>query len=83
MRMTFTMFDFDGDGYVSKEDVRILLSYVPFRGGRAKSPMDNTISCRGSSPMSQNIIQEGTYYQKDKDYNERVEEQDKILMFLD
>lgn len=60
-----------------------MLSYVPFRGGRAKSPMDTTSSCRGSSPMGINLDKEGMYDQKDKDYNERVEEQDKIFMFLD
>jgi len=34
MKMTFEMFDFDNDGYVSKEDARILLSYVPFKGNK-------------------------------------------------
>jgi hypothetical protein len=33
--------------------------------------------------MGINLDKEGMYDQKDKDYNERVEEQDKIFMFLD
>lgn len=70
MQMTFKMFDFDDDGSISKEDVRILLSYVSFRSGRAKSPIE-------TSPTK-----EGMYDARDKDYNERTLEQDKILMFL-
>ena len=31
LRMIFNMYDFDNDGKVSKEDVRILMSYVPFK----------------------------------------------------
>lgn len=30
-RMTFDMYDFDGDGLLMSEDVRLLLSYVPFK----------------------------------------------------
>lgn len=29
MRLTFDMYDFNNDGKISREDVRILLSYVP------------------------------------------------------
>lgn len=29
MRLIFDLFDFDSDGKISKEDVRILLSYIP------------------------------------------------------
>ena len=31
MRLTFNMYDFNGDGLISKEDVRIVLSYIPFK----------------------------------------------------
>ena len=30
MRFTFAMYDFDGDGYITPEDVRIMMSYMPF-----------------------------------------------------
>lgn len=31
MELAFSMYDFDGDGEITAEDVRILLSYIPFR----------------------------------------------------
>jgi Ca2+-binding EF-hand superfamily protein len=31
MKMTFKMYDFDNDGLVSREDARIMLSYMPFK----------------------------------------------------
>lgn len=38
-------FDFDNDGFISKEDARILLSYVPFKGSKpAKSPLGRNSS---------------------------------------
>jgi len=30
MRFTFDMFDFDNDELVTSEDIRIMLSYMPF-----------------------------------------------------
>lgn len=70
--MTFNMFDFDGDGFVSKEDVRLLLRHVSFKGqGKNRS--------RSSSPISQ----EGLYSDPEKDYHERVDEQDKIYVFVE
>ena len=62
--------------------MRILLSYVSFRGKRDRSPIDatSTIS-REISPSSKAM--EGLYDARDKDYNERTDEQDKILMFLE
>ena len=30
MRFTFNMYDFDDDGYITPEDVRIMMSYMPF-----------------------------------------------------
>ena len=29
IQLIFNMYDFDNDGYITKEDVRILLSYAP------------------------------------------------------
>lgn len=31
LNLAFNMYDFDNDGKVSREDVRILMSYVPFK----------------------------------------------------
>jgi len=30
MRLTFDMFDFDNDGKITAEDVKLVLSYIPF-----------------------------------------------------
>ena len=30
MHFTFNMYDFDDDGYITPEDVRIMMSYMPF-----------------------------------------------------
>lgn len=30
MRFTFNMYDFDGDGHITPEDVRIMMSYMHF-----------------------------------------------------
>jgi hypothetical protein len=30
MRFTFDMFDFDNDELITSEDIRIMLSYMPF-----------------------------------------------------
>lgn len=31
MRFTFKMYDFDNDNYITAEDIRIMLSYMPFQ----------------------------------------------------
>lgn len=31
MMFTFEMYDFDQDGFISAEDVRIMMSYMPFK----------------------------------------------------
>jgi len=31
MKMCFEMYDFDQDGYITPEDVRIMMSYMPFK----------------------------------------------------
>jgi hypothetical protein len=30
MRFTFEMYDFDNDDFVTPEDIRIMMSYMPF-----------------------------------------------------
>jgi Ca2+-binding EF-hand superfamily protein len=36
----FNLYDFDKDGLVSKEDVRIVLSYVPLKSKGTKSKFE-------------------------------------------
>jgi len=31
MRFVFNMYDFDGDGYITPDDVRMVMSYMPFK----------------------------------------------------
>lgn len=34
MQFTFEMYDFDNDGYITSEDVRIMMSYMAFNRGQ-------------------------------------------------
>ena len=36
-KMIFTLYDFDNDGYISKEDIRTVLSYVPLNIKKSKN----------------------------------------------
>jgi Ca2+-binding EF-hand superfamily protein len=36
LRMTFRMYDFNNDGEITKEDVRMVMSYIPFLPDRSK-----------------------------------------------
>ena len=36
VKFIFSLYDFDNDGKISKEDVRVLLSYIPLNRGRLK-----------------------------------------------
>lgn len=44
MRLTFDMFDFDNDGKISAEDVKLVLSYIPSRNHNVSD-----ITCEDSS----------------------------------
>jgi len=45
MNLVFSLYDFDNDGYIQREDVKLLLSYIPFRNKTDGS----SISLGGSS----------------------------------
>ena len=38
LAMTFKMYDFDGDGFLQREDVRLILSHVPFKSDNEEKP---------------------------------------------
>lgn len=38
LRMTFRMYDFNNDGLITKEDVRMVMSYIPFLPDRSEKP---------------------------------------------
>lgn len=41
--MSFRMYDFDGNGIVRREDVRLVLSYVPFKSGEDDDNESGTV----------------------------------------
>lgn len=41
MKLTFQMYDFNSDGFISEEDVRIVLSYVPFTKAGGEMTFEN------------------------------------------
>lgn len=76
MKLVFQIFDFDQDGKISAEDVRLVLSYIPFRRCKRSSlslTEDGPSSNGNESSFQKNkkVSQEGLYSQQDgKDMNE-------------
>ena len=56
IKFTFQMYDFDNDGYITPEDIRIMMSYMPFDRGVQLSEVDYRIEKKGfdriGSPVS-------------------------------
>lgn len=50
MGLVFSLYDFDNDGYIQREDVKLLLSYIPLRAQEMKISSN---SLNGSSSLSQ------------------------------
>ena len=69
MQLTYDMYDFNQKGNIGKEDVRIVLSYVPFRPDAATGD---------GSPRSL----EGLYDKSDS-FKSRSEDQRQISTFID
>lgn len=59
MKLTFDMYDFDQDENVTKEDIRLVLSYIPFKNSPVEenSPDKNKEKLKGQSPSKK----EGLY----------------------
>ena len=80
MQMTFNIFDQDTDGIISREDIRFIMSHIPF-----------VRSIDGDTPNSlqfklNNVSQEGKYDSKDGKitlYKDRVNDMMQINIFLD
>ena len=51
MGLVFSLYDFDNDGYIQREDVKILLSYIPLRKKNFESSTHNL--CASSTSLSQ------------------------------
>ena len=55
MRFTFNMYDFDGDGYITPEDVRIMMSYMHFNRNIQLQNVQTMLDQRGDAiSMSSN-----------------------------
>ena len=62
MGLVFCLYDFDNDGYIQREDVKLLLSYIPLRTQEMKISSN---SLNGSSSLSQDEAQ-GNFSQNKK-----------------
>ncbi len=50
MGLVFSLYDFDNDGYIQREDVKILLSYIPLRN-QSINQSSNSL-CGSSTSLS-------------------------------
>lgn len=70
------MYDFDNDGYITSEDVRIMMSYMPIHKNIKVNHVQEMIDKRGiEAAMSPSIQKEGLYQEeegKNMDYSDRI-----------
>lgn len=81
MRLTFNMYDFNGDGLISKEDVRIVLSYIPFKRDQVDNFAHQTPQSDTKNGTSK---KEGLYEQEEGkvlEHKDRVTDQEEIKSF--
>ena len=95
MQYEICRYDFNGDGLISKEDVRIVLSYIPFKRDVSESIEEKlqTMNVGGGASgashdgprASLKQQKEGLYEQeegKQLDYKDRVTDQEEIKNFV-
>lgn len=89
MQFTFEMYDFDNDGFITPEDVRIMMSYMPFNRNIPVQNVQGLLEQKGlenlnSSPtlkLARAKQREGMYQEeegKNVEYNDRVRDQEEI-----
>lgn len=87
MLFTFEMFDFDNDGYITSEDVRIMMSYLPLNRNVGVQDVQDIIDQRGlkNAEMSPTkLTKEGLgNTEKGKGFEERNSHQQEIKVFTD
>ena len=89
MLFTFEMYDFDNDGYVTAEDIRIMLSYMQFNRNVEAKNVQSALEARMMSPVrggSRFQKQEGLFQEdegKNVDYKDRLSDQEEIKKFTD
>jgi Ca2+-binding EF-hand superfamily protein len=72
MNLTFKMFDFDNDGFITAEDVRLVLSYIPFKTSTLKNAKSRDLS-KSSSESEISICSEDN---KEGIYNNKIKAMD-------
>jgi len=77
------MYDFDNDGYLTGEDIRIMMSYMPFKRNVKTSPV---IKLQQVPEDRRQKYKEGLYEDdegKNVAYSDRITDQEEIKKFLD
>ena len=78
-------YDFNGDGMISKEDVRIVLSYIPFKREVTAESTEEKLSSLSLGGDSRKAGKEGLYEQEDgrmMEHKDRVTDQEDIKNFV-
>jgi hypothetical protein len=79
-------YDFNGDGLISKEDVRIVLSYIPFKREVTAESTEEKLSNMSLGPDGvKKTSKEGLYEQEEGkvlEYKDRVTDQEEIKNFV-
>jgi Ca2+-binding EF-hand superfamily protein len=94
MHFTFEMYDFDSDGHITPEDVRIMMSYMPFNRNIPVQNVQSLLEQKGmenlnSSPglrLNRAKQREGMYQEeegKNVDYKDRISDQEEIKQFTE
>lgn len=86
IKFTFRMYDFDNDGLITPEDIRLLMSYMPFKRntnvmesrGRKRQHMAPPRRLRSCNV--EGLLQEGEG--KNIDFNDRMNDQEEIRTFI-
>lgn len=95
--MSLQRYDFDNDGFITPEDIRIMMSYMPFNRNVQIQNVQSMIDNRGidnltasGSPNNRTIQRhkqrEGLYQDeegKNINYNDRISDQEEIKQFTD
>ena len=87
IKFTFEMYDFDNDGYVTAEDVRIMMSYMPLSQNVTVHAVQALIDQRGlQESFSPRRAKEGLYEEeegKNQQYEEHKTNHEEIKIFVD